>query len=59
MSCYDLKGLLGVPGGSHRILMAPKRNIEGIEQHLQLISYTNWKELLKNHIILMFILVKN
>ena len=24
MSCYDLKGLLGVPGGSYRILMTPK-----------------------------------
>ena len=34
MSCYDLKGLLGVPGGSYRILMTPKgiwRILEGGE----------------------------
>ena len=24
MSCYDLKGLLGVPGGFYRILTTPK-----------------------------------
>ena len=31
MSCYDLRGLLGVPGGSYRILRTLKRILRILE----------------------------